>query len=318
MYLVISYLSCMFTFFPLEPQKQRYNRGQNDPQSSTQIGLASHLPKLMDFKIEPSVQERYPPEHRDTPPSRPKDPYMPDRDMCKDPLSHDRFGEDLRRADYRESNLQKQEYREPDSQRDYEQSGIPKYDLRVEVTRGQGRCAEICQREASPYRRPYPERDSLGDFYPKDMRSGQSHSAEYEPPERANSEGGNGRQSLDREPGRHDSLNRAGRLGSSEPESKWRGFSTTSQGDLKFNIQDYGHKSREMHQEDYNSNPGPSRTGLGIPQRQVEVSRCMADIPEPFKRFLEGPNNNEDQGKRKRKSRFSDASAEEVETTKGM
>lgn len=293
---MLSYISSKLHvyFFPLEPQKQRYNRGQKDPQSSTYIGLATHLPKLMDFKIEPSVQERYPPEHRDTPPSRPKDPYMPDRDMREDPLSHDRFGDDLRRADYGESNLQKQEYREPNIQRDYEESGIPKYDY------------------------TYPERNSLEEFYPKDMRSGQSHSAEYEPPERANSEGGNGRRSLDREPGRHDSLNRAGRQGSSEPESKWRGFSTTLQGDLKFNIQDYGHKSREMHQEDYNSNPGPSRTGLGIPQRQVEVSRCMADIPEPFKRFLKGPNNNEDQGKRKRKSRFSDASAEEVETTKGM
>lgn len=309
-------------FSPLELQKQRFSRGQNDPQISTQSGLTSHLPKLMDFKIEPSVQERYPPEHSDTPPFCPKDPYMPNRDMREDPLSHDRFGEDLRRADYKESDLQKREYREPDIQRDYEESGIPKYDLRVEVTRGQGRCEEICQREASPYRRPYPERDLLEEFYPKDMRSGQSHSAEYKPPERAHSEGDNGRRSLDREPGRHDSLNRAGTQGSSEPESKWRGFSTTSQGDrpfdLKFNVQDYGHKSREMHQEDYNNNPGPSRTGLGITQRQVEVSRCMADIPEPFKRFLKGPHNNEDQGKRKRKSRFSDASAEEVETTKGM
>lgn len=255
--------------------------------------------------------------------------------QLEDSLSHDRFEEMLQRADYRESDEHRKEYMESDHHREYEEeylkdlqttaiieSGVPKYDSRAEMSRSQPQREEYYQEVAASFRRPYPERDSLEEFFSEEIRSTRVCSAEYEPSKLVHPESDNHRWSMDGESGRHDSMNRTERRGSSEPEAKRRSFLTTVEGDrscdLSFNIHDYGHKMREPLQDEAIANPGPGRTGPPKFQRQVEVTRCMSDIPEPFKRFLKGAANDQEHGKRKRKSRFSDATAEEMETTKGM
>lgn len=245
---------------------------------------------------------------------------MPERGMRdENPVSRDRYGGDLQRADYRDSDVDRamRDYREPEFQRDVHEFGRNEFELRAEPS------VAKAQHGDSPYGRPYPERGLLKEFYSKDMRGEQSRAAEYQSPERLYPEVDSHRQSLDRELLRQVSMNRSGRQGTGEPDGSYRGVSSTVQGDRPFDVrgtvQDYGHKSKELHQEVYSGDPGPSgRTGASISQRQTEVSRCMADIPEPFKRFLSGPAVNSDQGKRKRKSRFSDASTEEIERAKNM
>lgn len=274
----------------------------------------------MGFNVDPTMPNRCPPERRNTPPAHSKDSYMPNSAMRdEDPVSRDHYGRDLRRADYRGGDVERErrDYREPEFQSNYEEFGCNEFESRAEPTSGQ------CQHEDSPYGRPYPERGSLREFSSKDLRGGQGRPAEYESQEQLYSDADGRRQSLDRELPRQVSMNRSGRQGFSEPEGNYRGSSSTAHSDwpfdMKVTVQDYGHKSREMHQGDYNCDPGPSgRLALGISQRQSGVSGCMADIPEPFKRFLSGPAIDTDQGKRKRKTRFSDASTEELETAKKM
>lgn len=311
----------------------------NVSQTVTQRDLTSHLPKLMDFQFKNSNQERCPPDQPNGPPSCPEDPYS-NQDWQKkkereDAPSYDHFDAKLRRADYSESNVCRREYTDTDHHRDGGEEyvkgpprtaiidpGVTKYNSRVEMRHDQTPDEECYQEMPSPYNRPFPERDYLDERYSDDMKSGQSCSSEYQPSQQVHSEGNNRRWSLDRESGRHGSLNKTERQGSSEPEAKGRAFTTTVERDLSrgllFNVHDYGHKSREPRQEEVTANPGPSRTGPALSQRQVEVTSCMSDIPEPFKRFLKGATQDEVHGKRKRKSRFSDATAEEVETTKEM
>lgn len=292
----------------------------------------------MDFQFKNSNQGRCTPDQPDDPPFHPEDPYS-NQDQQKneqeDAPSYDHFDAKLRRADYSKSDVREREYIDTDHHRDCGEEyvkgpprtaiidpGVPKYNSRVEMRHGQTLDEECYQEMPSPYNRPYPERDCLDERYSDDMRSGQSCSAEYQPSQQVPSEGNNSRWSLDRESGRHGSLNKTERQGSSEPEAKGRGFTTTVEKDLSrgllLHIHDYGHKSREPRQEEVIASPGPSRTGPPLSQRQVEVTSCISDIPEPFKRFLKGATKDEVHGKRKRKSRFSDATAEEVETTKEM
>lgn len=250
----------------------------------------------------------------------------------EDTLSHDRMEEELRRADYRESDMYRRKYVEPDYHREYqdeyvedpqrravlEPGGVPRFDSREEMPHGQAQHVEYYPEKAPPHRGPYPKRDPLKEFYSEEVRP-----AEYQPSQPVYPEGDNQWWSVDRDSGRQDSMNRACRQGSLEPETKRESFPTPMESDRSrdhlFNmIRDYCHEMREPHQEEAVANPGPSRTGHPNSQRQVEVTRTMSDIPEPFRRFLKGPANDESQGKRKRKSRFSDATAEEVKTTKEM
>lgn len=254
----------------------------------------------------------------------------------KEFLSHDRLGDELQRADHRESDLRRREYMEPDYPRDYEEEfvedpqrratlepgGTPRYHSMAEMPPGQAQHEKYYPEEAPPYRKPYPERDLLKEFYSEEVRRGQVRSAEPQPSQPLFPERNNQRWSLDRESGRHDSMDRAVGQGSSEPEAKRRSFpahmSDSSRDHLFSVIRDYGHQMREPYQEEADANPGPSRPGPPNSQRQVEVSRPMPDIPEPFRRFLKRAADDEEHGKRKRKSRFSDATAEEMETTKEM
>lgn len=266
--------------------------------------------------MDSSMAKKSPPKRRDATTAPSRDSNLPNRGTRdEDPVRRDRYGGDLRRADYRESDAERnrRDYREPEFQRDYKEFGRSEFESRAQLTSGQG------QREDSPYGRPYPERSSLKEFYSKDMREGQSRPAEYHSPERLYSEADHYRQPRDREPPRQVNVNTSGRQGSSEPESNYRGFSSTAQDerpfDLKFTVQEYGHKSRDVRQKDFDCDPGPSdRADQSSSRRQAEDSRCMADVPEPFTHYMSGGSVvSSEQGKRKRKSRFSDASAEEME-----
>ncbi|XP_076610724.1 uncharacterized protein LOC143335308 isoform X2 [Chaetodon auriga] len=316
------------------PPTRRQDRGRGIFQSLTQ-------PQLKGNQDEYSHQGWYPPGHSGTTQFHTEDPYMMNRDrqlhQQEDAGSNDRMQEELQRADYRESDMYMPENMHPDCPREYdaeyvedpqrravlEPGGGPMYDSRVEVPRGQAQHVEYYSEETPPDRRPYPERDLLKEFYSEEVRRGRVRSAEYQPSQPVYPEGNNRRWSMDRESGRHDGMNRAGRQGSSEPEAKRRSFAAPAESDWMrdrlFNMNsDYCPETSQPHQEDAVVNSGPSRTGPLNPQRQVEATRSMSDIPEPFRRFLKGATKDEGQLKRKRKSRFSDAMAEEVEKAKEM
>ena len=66
-----------------------------------------------------------------------------------------------------------------------------------------------------------------------------------------------------------------------------------------------------------NRKAGPPRAAAAAPyQGPPEGGRGMAEIPETFRRFLQGGGSSQET--RKRKSRFSDATQEEVEGSKRM
>ncbi|XP_051926570.1 uncharacterized protein si:ch211-13c6.2 isoform X2 [Hippocampus zosterae] len=72
------------------------------------------------------------------------------------------------------------------------------------------------------------------------------------------------------------------------------------------------------HLTDYNHGMRPAKSfsaGAVNSQTPQEVSRSMSAIPEPFRRFMRGPAGDEVSARRKRKSRFSDATPEEVAVT---
>ncbi|XP_037651102.1 uncharacterized protein si:ch211-13c6.2 isoform X1 [Sebastes umbrosus] len=317
--------------------RQKQNMGRNI--SQPQRDVLPHPPDLKDYQDQYSHPGRYP-----SPLFRPEDPYMLNRGgpmyQQEDPLGQDCMEEEPQRADYSESDMYRQELMDPDYGDDeYEEEyveepqrravlepgGDPRYDPREEMPHGEAQHREYYPEEAPSYRRPYEERDPLKEFYTAEVRRrGQVRSSEYPPSQPVFPEDDEQRWSLDRESGRHDTINRAGRQGSSDPVANRRSFPTPMEnnrsrdGQMFHIIKDYRHQTREPHQEEAVANPGPSRIGPPASQRRVEATRAMSDIPEPFRRFLTGAANDRGQGKRKRKSRFSDATAAEVETTKGI
>lgn len=247
----------------------------------------------------------------------------------RDRPMYDRMEEEPWREDYRDGDTRRREYMDPDYRTEYEEEyvevpqrtviltpgGDPRYDPREEMPHGQAQ-HEYNPEDAPPYRRPYPKRDALTEFYHEEVRRKQVLAAKSQP---VYPEGGEQQRSQNRESGR----NGAGRQGSSEPEAKRRSFPPPMEIDrsrdhLFKTIIEYSHKIRDPHQEEAAASPGPSRTGPPTSQRRVEATRALSDIPEPFRRFLKGAANDVGPGKRKRKSRFSDATAEEVETTREM
>nr|XP_046273879.1 uncharacterized protein si:ch211-13c6.2 isoform X2 [Scatophagus argus] len=319
------------------PPRQKQNRDRSISQRLTQRTSTSHLPSLLDFRVEYCPSKRFPPGHPNTPPFHSEEAYMLKRDrqihQWEDTLSQDSREEELWRVDRRQSDVRRQVYTDPDYNREYEEKhikdqqrrnvlepgGVSRYDSRAEMLHGQARRQEYYPEEAPPY----PETDPLKEFCSDEVRHGRVHSAEYQPLKQVYSEGDNHHWSLDRESDRRDSKNRAGRQGSTEPEAKRRNFTPPREesGQLRdhlFKVIDYGHKMRGPLQEELVTSSGPSRARPSNSERPVEATKFMSDIPEPFRRFLKGTANDEGHGKRKRKSRFSDATAEEVETTKEM
>lgn len=161
--------------------------------------------------------------------------------------------------------------------------------------------------EASSLKRPYPERDPLEEFYSEEVRRGQGY---HPSPQMLFSED-NRRRSLDRETGRHDSMRRHG---SSEPEAKRRTFAAPFEGDRSREssldvFQDYHHERKEPYQEEAFKRGRPTSAHGDVPS-------AMSNIPEPFRRFLKG--SGDEEGQTRRRSRFSDATPEEVMMAKEM
>lgn len=294
--------------FSRDPPKPTYNWDPSYPQRSAENEPSYYVPRLMDIDIDTAAPKVCPSECRNALPAHVRDSYVPTSGMRdEDPLGYEGA---LRRADYLGSDVERRDYREPEFQRDYKEFGPSECESRAPSTSGQALPAD------SPYGRAYTDRGALEECYTQDGRGVQSRPAQYESPEQLYSEADNRRQSLNRDLAQEMSMSCSGRWGFGGADGDYRGFSSAAQGDRPYKMEvtshDYGHKSRKMHQEDYNCEPGPhGRTG-------ASVAQCLADIPEPFKRFLSGATGRSDQGKRKRKSRFSDASAEEVERAKSM
>lgn len=220
-----------------------------------------------------------------------------------DPLGQDYMEEKL----CRKSDMYREEYLDPDDHRVceeqyaedarnlsplqvvFETDCVPRYKSREERPHGQTQHVNYYSDMGPPQRRPFPENDPLKEFYTEEVRRRRGQSAECQPSQWADQ--GKRQWTLEREPGRLYNMIRGDRQGSSEPEAKSRCF-------------------RDYEQEEKTSYSGPSTS-----QIQVELTRTMSNIPEPFRRFLKGDTSDEG-SKRKRVSRFSDATAEEVEITR--
>ncbi|XP_068603537.1 uncharacterized protein si:ch211-13c6.2 [Brachionichthys hirsutus] len=205
------------------------------------------------------------------------------------------------RSEYKESEKQTQDYMDPDHHRTYDEEPQRRVVLEPggasRYNSSPARREECYPKGAPAYTRAYPERGP----------------AQYRPPQPLYQGSDNPRRSLERESGRHDGLKRAAMRGSSEPESKRRSFlspmASDALSDHFIHIRDYGHKGTSPRREEV---VGPSREG------QMDVTRSVSDIPEPFRHFLEGASRGEGFAKGRRKSRFSDATAEEVKSAKDM
>ncbi|XP_063755819.1 uncharacterized protein si:ch211-13c6.2 isoform X2 [Eleginops maclovinus] len=314
------------------PPRQEHNRGRNTPQSSMLRVVPSHRPGPKDHQDKYAHTRKPPAGYPNPPPFPPGDPRISNRDRPmyqeEDSLRHGRMEEELRRADFRQSEMYRRECMDPDFRVEYENNypqrrgarepvGGLRYDSMEEMLHHQH--VEHYAEEAPPYRRPPPERDQLKEFYTEEVRRRQGH-AEYQPSQQVYQEGHEQRRSLERESGRNNGMNRAGREGSWEQEAKRRVRPTPMESgrshDHLFNtIIDYCHDMGEPHRVE---TEGPSRTGPDTSQRRMEAAGAFSEIPEPFMRFLTGAANDVGHNKRKRKSRFSDATVEEVETTNEM
>ncbi|XP_030002565.1 uncharacterized protein LOC115427953 isoform X2 [Sphaeramia orbicularis] len=249
-------------------------------------------------------------------PAHPEDHYMlnPDRDG----LSHDQGEEDLLRTDYREGDMHRERYMEPDYRTEYEKDytddlqrgqrrdGISRFGSREQMQRGQAQGEEYYP---SGPRGSYPEKDLLKEFYTEEVRQRQ---AEYQSPQDPYPQDSSLQWPLDRESDR--------RPRSSEPEANRMRFPMPSDSNCSRNqlvnvIKDYRQEIMKPCQEEAVVTSGPSRAS---PTRLSDINRTVSDIPEPFMRFLQGHTSREELGKRKRKSRFSDATKEEMTIAQEM
>ncbi|KAK2830335.1 hypothetical protein Q5P01_018266 [Channa striata] len=321
------------------PPKEKHNRNRNIPPKLTQQNVPPLLPELKNYRNEYSHRERYPTGHTHTPLFHSREPGANRGRRQDDTFGRDFLEEELGGTTHRESDIYIRENMDPDYHDEYEEEDINdphnffspravleagsviEYDSGEEMPHGQAQHIESYSDKAHPYRGPYPENDPLKEFYTEEVRRRRVISAEY-PKQRAYPEDEK-RWSLERESVRRETIVRRGSHGSIEPEVKKGNFPAPVESDQSHDytfcvIRDYQHERMEPHPENIMSNSGPGRRAPPTSQREVEVNRTMSNIPEPFRRFLKGANNDESHGKRKRKSRFSDATAEEVVMTNEM
>lgn len=143
--------------------------------------------------------------------------------------------------------------------------------------------------------RAYPEDEPLGPGYP-----------EADPH----------RRSLDRDPNRHGNANGAGRQGAGDPEAKR--MNLYDKDHLLEMVKAFRQERRRPPQEGAEGGPRPRFRGPPTSNRPPGGAKAISNVPEPFKRFLERSESDEDHRKRKRKSRFSDATKDEMEVVQGM
>lgn len=294
------------------------DRNQDDlliPQDMT-----LHLPRLMDFQMECDRERGCTPQQPNTSSFHQEQAYMLNQGH-QDTHSQGHFEENVERADHQGRNGHRQAHIDPDYRSHYKEQyrqdeqrpaefepRIPKCESWSEMTHGWSHSSsqeEYCTEEA-PYRRVYPERDPLVIFRNEEIRNVQARSPDYVRLHPDNN-------------GLHWSPDR--RQGSREQESTRRSFPTEMNSHQSHDLLVIGplmqnHKTGDLYIKE--AKPGLSRTGLSNLERNDDNPRFMSDIPEPFRRFLKGRTPDSDQGKRKRKSRFSDASMEEVAKTRRM
>lgn len=297
--------------------ESRYKKG-----SLVRQGATLHLPSLMDFKIDCAPRGGCVSKQPNKSSFHQEDSYGLEQDM-RDTSSWGRFEENVQitiKTDHRERDGCKQADGDPHYRTNYkEQYGRAEQRavkfkphisncysrLEVHLGRSQSYSRDGSVVEEATYRRGYPETDPLDILCTEEKGIEHGRSSVYKLLYPNND---SCQWSWDR------------RRGSTEPESRRsfsRGVGSDQSRDLLVNAQ-----LREDHNigEPYTeaTKPGLSRSGLSNFESKGDVPRFMADIPEPFKRFLKGRNNDIEQGKRKRKSRFSDASVEEVVKTRRM
>ncbi|KAG7501037.1 hypothetical protein JOB18_038260 [Solea senegalensis] len=293
--------------------KQYKNRDQRFLQ--TRQDVPSRLTGPKDYENEYGHQE-----FSDTPQFHQEEPYRETDRMVyqsEDDRSDAHMEEERGRVDYRRNNYGGEYVEDPQGSTEYEPGGDACYypQEKVPMPHGHKPHVEYYPEKAASYRRPNTESDPLKEFYSEEVRRQQIRS-EHQRTQRIYPE--EQRQwSLDRESVRHTSKNRASMQGFSEPEAK-RHCIAPMENDQShhhlFNvIKDYQHTLREPLEE-----PGPSINALPSSERKMHITKSMSGIPEPFRRFLTGATGEEQHGKRRRKSRFSDATAEEVELTQEM
>ncbi|XP_075995621.1 uncharacterized protein LOC142989812 isoform X2 [Genypterus blacodes] len=304
--------------------KQRQNIGQSIPPGLAQQQETLHQ-ETWNYQDDDPLSGRCPLDYPNNPSFQPEDSY------ARGKVEQQKYEqEDSLNSDYRDSDKYTPDYWESDFPQEYqdeyvedEPEGVDRQDFRKEMPRRPPQHADRFAEKGPLCRRSYPESDPLKEFYSEEVRRGQVRSDEYQASQRVFTKESQPHWSNDREARRWEDVNRAGRQGSSESEPRRPAIPSLFENDplhdkthlLKI-ITDYRHKVREPYaQED---NRGPSRTGPSISMRPPEVTPAMSDIPEPFRRFLEGAVDNDYQRKRKRKSRFSDATEEEVQRAKQM
>ncbi|XP_069552219.1 uncharacterized protein [Brachyistius frenatus] len=314
--------------------RQRQNMDRRTPQRMQPDMPPPLLPELKDYSQKRKNLLGYP----NPPGFHPEEANM-NRDrqpQRQDMLNYDRLEEGMWGADYRTmfmsrgDNVHSEFHQYGEYLKDPKRSAVLKagdvfgYDYRGKMPHGQPQCVDRYPGKDPSYKRPYPENDPLKEFYSEEVQRGQALSAEHhQHSQMMYPEGDKQRWSLEREAGRRDAVNRAGSQESSGPEAKRRSFYNLMESDRSRDqffdaIRDYRHEMRNLHQQETIDNTGPSRAGAPTSQREVELTRTISDIPEPFRRFLERAANDEGHGKRQRESRFSDASPEELEMTKEM
>lgn len=286
-------------------------------------GAALQLPSLMDFKIDCAPRGGFVSKQPNKSSFHQEDSYGLEQDY-RDTNSWGRFEENVQitiKTDHGERDGCKQAHGDPHYRTNYEEQygraeqravefkpHISNCDSRLEVRLGRSQSYSrdgSCVEEAT-HRRGYPEMDPLDILCTEEKGIEHGRSSVYK---LLYPNDDNRQWSWDR------------RRGSRELESTRRSFSrgveSDQSRDLLVNAQLMeDHNIGESYTEAAKS--GLSRPGLSNLERKGDVPRFMADIPEPFKRFLKGRSNDNEQGKRKRKSRFSDASMEEVAKTRRM
>lgn len=284
------------------------------------------LPELKDFG-----NRKKPLGHLNSPSFYPDELNRNRRFPVENTHSRDHAGDELQRGEYKEGFKYREDYIKPQYQSPLQEAYVDnpqrrelleqrdgsRYNYREQMSHGQ--VQDQNPAEAPPYKRHYPENDPIDEIYPEGDGRGQLYSHGYQPSQPVYLERDERRWSVERDSGRHDNMNRARWQETSKPEAKRRNLSTPLESDQSRDhmfqiIKDYHHEMREPYPDEVLGNPGPSRAPTS--QRQVTVTPSMSNIPEPFRLFLKGGVNYE--GHRKRKSRFSDATPEEIHMTKEM
>lgn len=278
------------------------------------------LPEFNDYKEKKKVSG-----FQENPRFYPDEPPMKKWFGGGDAVSRNRFEETPGRSDYREGFDYRKEFRNPDVYDPFENEygekpqssgmpgphNVPRYGHGEQMPHGQAQDSNYYPAGGPPFKRPYPERDALEEFYSEEVRRGQVRSHGYQPSSQMMYPEGNKQLGFMDGPVPNNNMTGAKRQGSSEPEVKRRSLSSSLDSDRPHEqmlIKDYHHEKRDLYQEKAFDNAGPSRPLSA--QRHMEVYSPTSNIPEPFRRFLKG--GEKDERKNKRRSRFSDASPEEV------